>query len=257
MKDYGLVSIITPAYNCADFIAKTIESVRAQTYNNWELLITDDCSTDGTRDIVARYIEEDSRIHYFCLAENSGAGVARNNSIEKATGRYLAFIDSDDMWMPHKLETQLAFMEEMNCAVSGTSYLTIDEADKVTGIVVAPRKHTFWQNKCDDKIGFSTCMYDTAKIGKQYMPHLRKRQDWGLKMKLLSICKVAYEIKEPLGYYRKGHDSLSKNKYSLIKYHYAAYMEVLGWGFAKAFLFFWMIYLPSNLIKKVEKLIST
>lgn len=104
MKDYGLVSIITPSYNSSKFIGETIESIQAQTYKHWELLITDDCSTDETRSIVEKYAVNDLRIRLFVLEQNSGAGVARNKAIENASGRYIAFCDSDDLWLPGKLE---------------------------------------------------------------------------------------------------------------------------------------------------------
>lgn len=246
-----LVSIIMPSFNCARFIGQTIESVINQTYKNWELLITDDCSSDDSALIVNRYAAKDDRVKLLKLEKNSGAGVARNNSIENAHGRYIAFLDSDDMWMPTKLEKQIKFMEEKECALSYTSYLVCNEESKVTGIVVSPRKHSFFQNKCDDKIGFSTAIYDTKYLGKVYMPTIRKRQDWGLTMRLLSKCKVSYGMKEPLGYYRVGQDSLSKNKRSLIKYNIAAYKEVLQWSSIHATLFFWCVYLPSNLLKKL------
>lgn len=252
MVDYGLVSVVMPAYNCVTFIGKAIESVIAQTYTNWELLITDDCSTDSTRQVVEKYASVDKRIRYFCLQTNSGAGIARNNSIQEANGRFIAFLDSDDMWMPHKLETQLRFMQEKDCALSGTSYLTVNEKYEVTGLVVAPRRHTLWQCMCDSKLGFSTCIYDTSKIGKHFMPPMRKRQDWGLVLKMLRECKVAYEVKEPLGYYLKGHDSLSKNKQSLIKYNISVYRQVFGWSYIRAFLFFWIFFAPTYFMKRLE-----
>jgi glycosyltransferase involved in cell wall biosynthesis len=109
-----LVSIIMPSYNSAKYISEAIESVIAQTYTNWELVITDDCSTDNSRDIIKQYAETDSRVKLFCLNENSGAGVARNNSIKEAKGRFIAFLDSDDRWMPNKLEVQIKFMLDDN-----------------------------------------------------------------------------------------------------------------------------------------------
>ena len=105
-----LVSIITPTYNCGRFIAETIESVQAQTYTNWEMIIIDDCSTDHTDEIVAMYSERDSRIKYHCLKRNSGAAIARNTALRMAVGRWIAFLDSDDLWHPEKLERQVKFM---------------------------------------------------------------------------------------------------------------------------------------------------
>lgn len=245
-----LVSVITPSYNCADFIEKTIASVQKQTYQNWEMLITDDCSIDNSVEIISKISESDPRVKLFVLSENFGAGVARNNSITHAQGKYIAFLDSDDMWMPEKLEKQIAFMKEKQCELSYTSYMTIDEHDKLTGIVLAPNRHTFSQNKCDDKVGFSTAIYDVDKLGKRFMPTIRKRQDWAFVMSILKDCKVSYGIKQPLGYYRKGQASLSKNKRSLVKYNIAAYQNILGWNYIHSWLYLWFIYVPTNLFKK-------
>ena len=251
----ALVSVITPSYNCSSYIEKTILSVLNQTYKNWEMLITDDCSQDNSVDIIKKYAEKDARIKLFQLAVNSGAGVARNKSIEHAQGKYIAFLDSDDMWTPDKLEKQIAFMEDKQCALSYTSYMTIDENDKLIGLVLAPNCHTFAQNKRDDKVGFSTAIYNQEKLGKIYMPTIRKRQDWGLIMTILHECKISYGIKQPLAYYRKGHASLSKNKSSLVKYNVAAYKAVLGWGMIRAYLFFLFIYMPCNISKKLFNLL--
>ena len=118
MQDYGLVSIITPTWACADFIAETIKSIQAQTYQNWELLIQDDCSKDNTLEVVKPFMEADKRIKYECNPENSGAAITRNNALRRAKGRWIAFLDSDDLWLPEKLEHQLKFMVENGYAFS-------------------------------------------------------------------------------------------------------------------------------------------
>lgn len=250
MKELGLVSIITPAYNSERFIADMIESVIAQSYTNWELLITDDCSKDSTATIVKEYSEKDSRIKYFCLPCNSGAGVARNNSIKIANGRYIAFLDSDDMWDPKKLELQLSFMDRKQCGMSYSSNLTIDVNGEVIGVEIAPKSQTFCQCKNDNRIGCLTIIYDADKVGKVYMPELRKRQDWGLVLNVLKKCGIAYGMKQPLAYYRKGQDSLSKNKLSLVKYNIALYQEVLGWTYFFSLVYFCFVYLPCWSYKK-------
>lgn len=249
--DKNLVSIITPSYNCAEFIERTVDSVQKQTYTNWEMLITDDCSKDNSVEVIRQIAAKDPRIKLFQLEKNSGAGVARNKSIEHAQGRYIAFLDSDDMWMPEKLEKQIAFMQEKQCGLSYTSMINIDEHDNEIGIEVAPRRHSFSQNMRDDKVGFSTAIYDQEMVGKIFMPTIRKRQDWGLVLSVLRKCKVAYGLKQPLAYYRVGHESLSKNKMALIKYNIAAYRTVLGWSSLRAYLFFLFIYMPSYLSKKL------
>lgn len=132
----GLVSVITPTYNCAKFIGETIESVQAQTYQQWEMIIVDDCSTDNTKEIVDKYIKEDSRIKYFCLENNSGAAVARTKAMELANGEYMAFLDSDDIWPEEKLKKQLAFMKKHDVAFSCTAYEQIDENGKVLNKII-------------------------------------------------------------------------------------------------------------------------
>ncbi len=252
MNDFGLVSIITPSYNCAGFIGETIESVLAQSYRNWELLITDDCSTDGSREIISEYVRKDSRIRLLCLDKNSGAGVARNNSIREAKGRFIAFCDSDDRWYPEKLEKQLSFMAEKDCALSYTSYITCDEAGRTDGIVVCRQTETLRSLTRDDKIGCLTVVYDTEKVGKVYMPALRKRQDWAMKLKIMKLCRRAYGMKEPLAIYRHRDSSLSRNKTALIRYNIAVYREVLGWNVFRAYSYFLFAFLPSYFMKRIS-----
>lgn len=247
-----LVSIITPSFNCSKYIRDCISSVLSQTYDDWEMIITDDCSTDDTIDIINEYVKKDSRITLYTLSQNSGAGVARNNSIKHARGRYIAFLDSDDKWMPEKLEKQIAFMQKNKCVLSYTSRLICNEENEVKGIIIAPKHQTFFNNICDDKIGFSTMIYDTKNIGKMYMPTIRKRQDWCMVIQILKKCKTAYGMKEPLSYYRKGQQSLSKEKSSLFKYNLQVYQEMLKWPKILAFIFFCAIYMPTHIMKKIE-----
>lgn len=251
MENRGLVSIITPTFNSSRFIRETIESILAQTYPYWELLITDDCSTDDTVEIVQRYVDRDPRIKLFRLERNSGAGVCRNRSIQEARGRFIAFCDSDDCWKPEKLERQLAFMEKMNCALSYTAYMTCDENSHITGIVVGRKKETFFSMKCDDGIGCLTAIYDTQKVGKILMPDLRKRQDWGLWLKVLEKCRVAYGMKDPLAVYRIHSTSISRNKLSLIQYNLDVYKTVLRYSVFKSYLYFAFLFLPSYFFKKL------
>ena len=251
MKDYGLVSIITPSYNSAPFIVETIESILSQTYDNWELLITDDCSTDNSIEIIERYVQQDARIKLFRLTENSGAGICRNHSIREAKGRFIAFCDSDDCWKPEKLEKQLAFMLERDCALSYTSYLVCDEQSRITGIVVGRAKETYASMQRDDGIGCLTAVYDTQKVGKIYMPELRKRQDWGLWLKILEKCGVAYGMKEPLAIYRVRSGSISRNKLSLVKYNLNVYKKILRFSALKSYLFFYFVFLPTYFMKKL------
>lgn len=252
MKDYGLVSIITPSYNSSKFIADTIEAICKQTYPYWELLITDDCSSDDSVEIIKSYMAKDKRIKLQRLEKNSGAGVCRNKSIEMAQGRYIAFCDSDDVWMPQKLEMQLQFMAEKDCALVYSSYMLMDEGGHVSGIVVCKNCVSFASMKRDSGIGCLTAMYDTAKVGKMYMSSLRKRQDWGLWLEVLSKCKVAYGLKEPLAYYRVRSGSISNRKWSLVKHNITVYRKILHYSALKSYLFFAFVFLPSYFLKKVK-----
>lgn len=245
------ISIITPSYNSSDFIAETIQAIQAQTFTDWELLITDDCSKDSTVDIIQRFIDSDSRIKLFRSERNGGGGAARNNSIERASGRYIAFCDSDDRWYPTKLEKQVAFMQKNDCALSYSSYMTCNEEGEIKGIIVAPNNITYKSNLRDCKIGCLTAMYDTKKVGKVFLPLIRKRQDWGLWIKVLRICGAAKGIKEPLAIYRLRKGSISNKKIDLIKYNIGVYQEVLGWSKIKASLFFIFLFIPSHIAKKI------
>ena len=250
------VSIITPTYNSADFVAETIESILAQTFQDWELLITDDCSSDNTLEIVAAYAEKDQRIKLFRLETNSGAGAARNNSLRQATGRYIAFCDSDDRWTPDKLQKQLVFMSEKDCAVSYTGYYLCDEAGEKTGVVNCRKKETYGSLKRDDKMGCLTVIYDSDKVGKVPFPLLRKRQDWGMKLLVIQKCGVAYGIREPLALYRVRTGSISRNKFSLVKYNIAVYRDVLGWSELRSRLFFLFVFMPTYILKRIMQKIN-
>ena len=257
MENYGLVSIITPSYNSANYIIDTIESIINQTYPYWELLITDDCSTDNSIEIIANYAIKDSRIKLLKTEKNSGAGVCRNKSIENAQGRFIAFCDSDDCWFSQKLEKQLEFMILKDCALSYSSYMIMNEAKAIMGVSVCMSNIDYKSMKREDGIGCLTAIYDTEKVGKMYFPSIRKRQDWGLWLEILSKCKVAYGIKEPLAYYRVRRDSISSNKLALIKYNINIYRTVLGYSYLKAIWIFLAIYLPHNFFKKVRNKLNS
>jgi teichuronic acid biosynthesis glycosyltransferase TuaG len=162
----NLVSIIMPTYNCADFIEESIRSAQAQTMTRWELIVMDDCSTDDTRERVERMGREDARIQYHRLAENSGAAVARTEAMRLAKGNYIAFLDSDDLWMPEKLERQIAFMESNGYRFSCTDYEQIDEQGNPTGRVIRCKPKVNYNGvllTCP--VGNSSVMYDVAALG--------------------------------------------------------------------------------------------
>lgn len=254
MKD--LVSIIMPTYNSSRFVAESIESILRQSYSNFELLITDDVSTDNTFEILKSYAQKDNRIKIFRLDCNMGAGYARNKSIQEAKGRYIAFCDSDDTWMPNKLEKQIRFMQKNNYCFCFASYFTCNEEGNRQGIVIAPSSVSLTDTKRDDKIGFLTAIYDTTYHGKFYMPTLRKRQDWAFVLLILKKCKRAYAVKEPLACYRRAKGSISHNKFTLIKYNAKVYSTVFGYSVLHAYIYLFTLFLPAYTLKVIKNKIT-
>jgi glycosyltransferase involved in cell wall biosynthesis len=252
MKNFGLVSVITPSCNSALYISKTIDSILAQTYTNWELLITDDYSTDESCEVIQQYADKDKRIKLFRLEKNSGTGIARNNSIKAAGGRFIAFCDSDDCWLPQKLEKQLDFMDKKQCILSFSSYLVCDEYDAISGIVICKQKENLKSMIRDNGIGCPTAIYDSSTIGKRYLPEIRKRQDWAFFLDLLKECKVAYGMKEPLAIYRIRSSSISRKKKDLIKYNLTVYRTVLNYSPVKAYFTFCFLFIPCYLLKRIR-----
>ncbi len=220
----GLVSIITPSHNTALFIAETIKSVQAQTYTNWEMIIVDDCSTDNTDEIVATFLD-DPRIRYLKNEKNIGAAVSRNYALREARGRWIAFLDSDDVWLPEKLEKQVAFMEHNNYHFSYTCYEEIDERSEPLDITVTGPKKVTKQgiyNYC--WMGCLTVMYDSEYVGLIQIEDIKKNNDYAMWLK---VCKKTecYLLDEVLAKYRRGRSgSISTQKYTaLIKWHYKLY----------------------------------
>lgn len=236
-----LVSIITPTYNCGKFIARTIDSVLNQTYTNWEMIIVDDRSNDNTKEVVAQYMKEDSRIKYHLLDENSGAAVARTTAMELAEGSYMAFLDSDDIWTEDKLERQIKWMEENNYAFSCTAYEQIDEDDKPLGkIIKTVTKTNYNRLLLDCPVGNSSVMYNVEKMGKFQVPNIRKRNDDALWLQMLKKEKYIWGMPDVLMKYRIRKNSISSNKLSVIKYHWILYRDIEQLNvFRSAFHIFW------------------
>ena len=222
-----LVSIITPTYNCARFIGRTIESVQAQSYSNWDMMIVDDRSTDNTEEVVNAYMKNDSRIKYHLLDVNSGAAVARTTAMKLANGEYMAFLDSDDIWMADKLTKQIKWMEDNGYAFSCTAYEQIDESDKPLGRVIKTVKKTSYNRLLlDCPVGNSTVMYNVKKMGKFEVPNIRKRNDDALWLQMLKKEKYIWGMPDVLMKYRIRENSISSNKLQLIKYHWYLYREI-------------------------------
>ena len=220
-----LVSIIMPTYNCAKFIKETIESVLNQTYENWELVIVDDCSNDNTEEVVERF--NDKRIKYHKLEKNSGAAVARTTAMKMATGNYMEFLDSDDLWKKDKLEKQLDFMKKNNYNFTCTAYEQIDEeGNKLNKVIKTKKKANYNRILLDCPVGNSTVVYNVDNLGKFEVPNIRKRNDDALWLQILKKEKFIYGMPDVLMEYRIRNNSISSNKLSLIKYHWQLYREI-------------------------------
>ena len=209
MNDKDLVSVIMPSYKCGQFIGDSIKSVQTQTYQNWELIIVDDCSGDNTIDIVTEFKEKDSRIKLYQNSKNSGAAVSRNVALRNAKGRWIAFLDSDDLWEPIKLEKQIKFMEENGYAFSYHEYNEIDEQDKELGIYVSGKKRVtkFDMFACCWP-GCLSVMYDASKIGLVQINDIKKNNDTALWLKVVRKADC-YLLKECLGKYRRRANSIT------------------------------------------------
>lgn len=223
-----LVSVIMPTYNCGRFIEETILSVLAQTISDWELIIVDDCSTDNTYEILKPYLEKHSNIHYYCLEENGGPDVARTEAIKHAIGKYVAFLDSDDLWHPNKLEKQIEFMESTGVDFSCTAYSQINEQGMSLQTACYPPLKTDYKKmlRLADPIGNLTVMYNQESLGKYEVPRIKKRNDFALWLKILKDAPYCAGMQEVLATYRIRNNSVSSNKLKLIRFHWQLYRKI-------------------------------
>lgn len=228
MSEYGKVSIIMPSYNTARYIGDSIRSVLAQTYEDWELIIVDDCSTDDTKRVVSAF--DDSRIVYLENERNSGAAISRNRALREATGRWMAFLDSDDLWLPKKLEKQLAFMAEKGYAFTGTMMREIDEGGnelrRVTGPAHVGRFGMFlycWPSCL-------TVMWDTKRIGLVQIADLKKNNDYAMWVEAVKKADF-HMLHEELALYRRRRGSISSASIlKLVRSHFDLWY--VGEGFS-------------------------
>ncbi|RKR07169.1 teichuronic acid biosynthesis glycosyltransferase TuaG [Maribacter vaceletii] len=249
-KTQPLVSIITPSYNSEEFIAETINSIICQTYPNWELIIIDDASIDKTIDILHEFANKDSRIKYLRNEKNSGAAITRNKGLDNAQGRFIAFIDSDDIWSKSKLEKQVNFMIDNNIPISFTSYSLINEKsvslNKTIRSVPSIDYNGYLKNTI---IGMSTAMIDTNIVSKDFrFVNIRTRQDTYLWITLLKKGHTAFGIDEILASYRVRKSSISANKFKAAKRVWYLYYNLEKLGLLKsAYNFSYYIF---NALKK-------
>lgn len=227
-----LVSIIVPVYNARKFIRETMDSVMAQTYPSWELLLIEDVSTDGTAAVIEEYVreKEEQRIRLIRQPENRGAARARNRGLEEAKGRYIAYLDADDLWEPEKLQHQLLFMEKNEAAFCFTGYEFADECGVGTGKVVrVPETLNYRQALGNTTIFTTTVMFDTERIPKEMleMP-VMKSEDTALWWRILRNGYTAYGLDENLVRYRRPGKSLSSNKLEAIRRIWNLYRRAEG-----------------------------
>lgn len=244
LKDERLISIITPVYNSEKYIGDTIKSVLEQTYSNWEMLIADDCSKDNTEQVVKQF--NDPRIKYFKLKSNSGAAVARNEALEKAQGKIIAFLDADDMWKPEKLEKQLKFMLDNNYGFTFSAYEILRE-DK-NKVVNVPKSLNYSQFMKNTIIGTLTVMVNTEIVGEVRLVNVKKDHDSMTWAKLMREGNTAYGLNESLAYYRKVAGSISNNKFKAAKTHWNNCRQIEKLSIPKCAYYFFFYAL--NALKK-------
>jgi len=241
------VSVIMPSYNSAAFIAESIASVQRQTHQDWELIIYDDGSTDESVGVIHGVMHDDDRIALVEGQGNQGAAVARNEAIKRARGRFIAFLDSDDVWLPEKLDRQIAFMTQNGYAMTYTYYTRMTEDGVALDGVVMPDAHLDYTDLLkSNQIGCLTAIYDTQPLGKVYMPLIRKRQDYGLWLAILKKGVRAYCLTECLAVYRVRSGSISSNKLEMLRYNWSLYREVERFSVLRS-----AYYLGWNIMRKL------
>lgn len=218
----NLVSVITPVFNSEKYIDHTFQSLLNQSYPNWEWILVDDCSSDNSIRIIEGFMQQDSRVRLLQNLENLGSGLTRNKAIEYSKGDFIAFLDSDDIWHPKKLEIQLNFMLERNISFSHTSYGYIDEHGNQIKSTFHVSNHpvTYKHLLKRTEISCLTAVYNCKEIGKFYMSDHRRKQDYALWLAILKSGVESYPIDMELAYYRQTPNSATSNKFKLILKHY-------------------------------------
>lgn len=245
-------------FNSEAYISETINSVINQTYTNWELWLIDDASADKTLEVVQPFITAHSNIVLIKNNQNLGAAITRNKGIEASNGDYIAFLDGDDIWKPHKLETQLAFMEANNSDMCFSSYELMDEKGTLLNKTVkALPSLTYKKLLKSNYIGNLTGIYNAKTLGKITSYNLRKRQDWTLWLTVIKRSgKPAKSVTESLAYYRVREASMSSNKFNLIKYNYWVYRKGLGFSAPKS-IYYMLLFLMEHVFIKSKQTVIT
>jgi teichuronic acid biosynthesis glycosyltransferase TuaG len=266
----NLVSIVMPAFNCQDYLAESVESVIGQTYQNWELIIVDDSSTDRTVDIARKYASQDKRIRVISMENNSGPAIARNKAIGDSKGQYIAFLDSDDLWISKKLEIQISTMQQWKSFFCFASYTPFRVDGFLMDVVRAPQTVGYRRMLRGSVIGCLTVIYDASIIGRRYFSEGNKEiagtiyskliknlghEDYMLWLNILKESdaglypgRVVIGINEPLGFYRLTKNSISAKKYKVALYQWIIYRRCEKFGFAKSF-FYLINYIINGIFK--------
>jgi len=226
ITDEKLVSIIIPAYNSSKFINKALDSIKNQTYTNWEAIVVDDCSSDNTQEIINNFVLKDNRFIYIRLNKRSGAAIARNNAIKISNGSYIAFLDSDDIWTIDKLFLQVSYMEKNNLLFTCTSYDKVSENGEKLNIIVNYKDKASYNDLLKNSPGNSTVVYNADKLGKFEIIDIKKRNDYVLWLQIIKRTDYLYSISTVLSSHRIVSKSLSSNKLSLLKYHWYIYRNI-------------------------------
>jgi len=249
MKNNKKVSIIMPAHNASKYISQSIESVISQVYNDWELIVVNDRSTDGTRDIVKNFERKDCRI---VLLDNTssigGAYYARNIAIEKATGKYIAFLDSDDLWLPNKLSSQISIMSLKGYYASHCSYIRVDKDSEHLNNVNVMDIVTYQDQLKSNRIPNLTGIYDRSNVDVVMQSNVG-HEDYDMWLKILRQTH-SIGINKPLAHYRVLSDSLSSNKIKAAAWHYNILRQQTGIGFFKRSYYF-LVYIYNAISKRV------
>lgn len=242
-----LVSIITPLYNSEKYIGETIESVLNQTYKNWEMLIIDDCSKDNGVKIVNNYILKDKRIKLFRNEKNEGVSFSRNRAIDLSQGKYIAFLDSDDLWKKEKLEKQISFMEKNNIDLSYTGYEKINTDGSLRGEIKVPKKIDYKELLKNCLINCISGVYRKKKF-EVFRFKKTKVEDYVFWLEIFKQIDYAYGIQESLAYYRVSNNSRSSNKLDIVKFHWKIYREYEKLNFFKA-VYYYFIYIKRGMVR--------
>lgn len=252
-----LVSIITPTYNAEKYIRQTLQSVLDQSYQNWEMILADDASTDNTVVIIEEFAQKDNRIKLFKLSENCGNGFTRNVALEEASGKYIAYLDADDLWFPDKLEKQIQFLKTNSLYFTFSFYDSIDEeGNDLNRRVESPNPLTYKELFFCNYVGNLTAIYDADYFGKIILKNSQKRQDWRIWLTILKQIKIAKPVPESLAFYRIRENSVSSSKFKLIKHNFGVYREFHRYNFVFSVLLmirflFTQLFVKPRYIKQI------